>query len=129
MASTIRIKRSGTAGNPSTLGAGELAYSAADASSVSGGDRLYVGFGTETNGNAANHIVIGGEYFTSKLDHTLGALTADSAVLVDSNKKINEFFVDNLGFDGNTISSTDTNGDINVVPNGTGDVFLTADTT
>ena len=129
MASTIRIKRSGTAGNPSTLGAGELAYSAADSASVSGGDRLYVGFGTETNGNAANHIVIGGEYFTSKLDHTLGTLTPDSAVLVDSNKKINEFFVDNLGFDGNTISSTDTNGNINIVPNGTGDVFVTADTT
>jgi len=129
MASTIRIKRSGTAGNPSVLGAGELAYSAADSSSISGGDRLYIGFGTETNGNAANHIVIGGEYFTSKLDHSLGSLTPDSAVLVDSNKKINEFFVDNLGFDGNTISSTDTNGDINVVPNGTGDVFLTADTT
>lgn len=128
MASTIRIKRSGTAGNPSTLGAGELAYSAADASSVSGGDRLYVGFGTETNGNAANHIVIGGEYFTSKLDHTLGALTADSAVLVDSNKKINEFFVDNLGFDGNTISSTDTNGDVNVVANGTGQIYLTGTT-
>jgi hypothetical protein len=120
MASTIRIKRSGVAGNPSTLGAGELAYSAADSSAVQGGDRLYIGFGTETNGNASNHIVIGGEYFTSKLDHALGTLTTDSAVLVDSNKKINEFYVDNLGFDGNTITSTDSNGDINLSPDGAG---------
>ena len=118
--STIRIKRSGVAGNPSTLAAGELAYSAADSSSVAGGDRLYVGFGSETNGNAANHIVIGGEYFTSKLDHALGTLTADSALLVDANKKINELFVDNLKLDGNTLSSTSTNGDIFVSPNGSG---------
>ena len=118
--STIRIKRSGVAGNPSTLAAGELAYSAADAGSVSGGDRLYIGFGSETNGNAANHFVVGGKFFTDQLDHTKGVLTTDSAVLVDANKKINEFFVDDLGFDNNVISTTTANTDLFVTPNGTG---------
>jgi hypothetical protein len=38
------------------------------------------------------------------------------------------FNVDNLRLDGNTISSTDTNGNVVVAPNGTGDVQLDADT-
>src|SRR6056300_1751776 len=110
MASIIRIKRSGSSGNPSTLGAGELAYSALADNGANGGDRLYIGFGTETSGNAANHLVIGGKYFTDKLDHALGTLTADSAILVDSDKKIDNLKVDNLDLNGNTISSTDSNG-------------------
>ena len=36
--------------------------------------------------------------------------------------------VDNLRLDGNTISSTDTNGNVVIAPNGTGDVQLDADT-
>jgi len=36
--------------------------------------------------------------------------------------------VDNLKFDGNTISSTNTNGDINITPNGTGAVVIPAAT-
>lgn len=122
MASIIRIKRSGVSGNPSTLAAGELAYSAADSSAVSGGDRLYVGFGTETNGNAAEHIVIGGKYFTDMLDHAKGTVVADSALVVDANKKISELNVDNVSIDGNTISTTDVDGDLVLDPNGTGRV-------
>ena len=38
------------------------------------------------------------------------------------------FNVDNLRLDGNTISSTDTNGNIVLAPNGTGDVQVDADT-
>ena len=38
------------------------------------------------------------------------------------------FNVDNLRLDGNTLSSTDTNGNVVVAPNGTGDVQLDADT-
>jgi len=118
--SIIRIKRSDVAGNPSTLASGELAYSAADANAVAGGDRLYIGFGSETNGNAVNHFVVGGKFFTDMLDHNKGTLTADSAILVDSNKKINEFFVDDLGFDGNVISTTSTNTDLFLTPDGSG---------
>jgi len=64
MASVVRIKRSSVSGNPSILAAGELAYSALTDTGSNGGDRLYIGIGTETQGNAANHIIIGGKYFT-----------------------------------------------------------------
>jgi hypothetical protein len=124
MASIIRIKRSGTNGNPSTLGAGELAYSALTGTSSNGGDRLYIGIGSETAGDAANHFVIGGKYFTDMLDQTPGTLTASSAILVDSNSKIDNLKVDNLDLNGNTISSTDTNGNIVLDPAGTGYVSI-----
>lgn len=67
MASNIKIKRSETSGNPSILGAGELAYSALADNGSNGGDRLYIGTGTETSGNAVNHVVIGGKYFTDMI--------------------------------------------------------------
>ena len=124
MASIIRIKRSSTAGNPTTLGAGELAYSALTNNDSNGGDRLYIGIGTETAGDAANHIVIGGKYFTDLLDHTRGTLTASSALITDANSKLDNLKVDNLDLNGNTISSTDTNGNITLTPNGTGKLVL-----
>ena len=93
MASIIKIKRSGTSGAPSALRNGEMVYSYADHSVVSGGDRLYIGTGTETAGVAANIEVIGGSYFTDKLDHALGVLTASSALLVDANSKIDNLKV------------------------------------
>jgi hypothetical protein len=126
MASIIRIKRSSVSGNPATLGAGELAYSALTDNGSNGGDRLYIGIGTETSGNAANHFVIGGKYFTDMLDHTPGTLTASSAIIVDASSKINNLNVGNLTLTGstNTISSTDTNGNIVLTPNGTGKTVL-----
>jgi hypothetical protein len=125
MASIIRIKRSSVSGNPATLGAGELAYSALTDNGSNGGDRLYIGIGTETAGNAANHFVIGGKFFTDRLDHTAGTLTASSAIVVDSNKKIDDFYVDNLQLNGNTLSTTNTNGDLLITPNGTGKTVIT----
>lgn len=124
MASIIRIKRSSTNGNPSTLGAGELAYSALSGTVGNGGDRLYIGMGSETSGNAANHVVIGGKYFTDMMDHTPGTLTASSALLVDADSKLDNLKVDNLDFNGNTISSTDANGNIIIDPAGTGYVAV-----
>ena len=126
MASIIRIKRSSVSGNPATLAAGELAYSALVDNGSNGGDRLYVGMGTETAGNAATHVVIGGKYFTDKLDHTPGTLTASSALIVDANSKIDLINVGNLTLTGssNTLSSTDTNGNILIDPNGTGYVQI-----
>jgi hypothetical protein len=124
MASIIRIKRSSTAGNPTTLGAGELAYSALTNNDSNGGDRLYIGIGTETSGDAANHLVIGGKYFTDLLDHTRGTLTASSALITDANSKLDNLKVDNLDLNGNTISSTDANGNITLTPNGTGKLVL-----
>ena len=125
MASIIRIKRSSVSGNPATLGAGELAYSALTDNGSNGGDRLYIGIGIETAGNAANHFVIGGKFFTDRLDHTAGTLTASSAIVVDSNKKIDDFYVDNLQLNGNTLSTTNTNGDLLITPNGTGKTVIT----
>lgn len=126
MASIIKIKRSETSGNPSTLAAGELAYSALADNGSNGGDRLYVGTGTETNGNAVNHVVIGGKFFTDMLDHTKGTLTANSAIIVDADKKIDDLLVDNLQLNGNTISTTDNNGNLTLDPNGTGHIYLDA---
>ncbi len=125
MASIIRIKRSGTAASaPTPLANGELAYSAANGTQANGGDRLYIGFGAETAGNAANTYVIGGKYFTDLLDHVHGTLTADSAIIVDSNKKIDELNIDNITIDANKISSTNTNGNIELDPAGTGYVHV-----
>lgn len=126
MASIIRIKRSSVSGNPATLGAGELAYSALTDNGSNGGDRLYIGIGTETSGNAANHFVIGGKFFTDLLDHTAGTLTASSALIVDASSKINNINVGNITITGstNTVSSTDTNGNIVLTPNGTGKLVL-----
>lgn len=124
MASIIRIKRSEVAGNPSVLAAGELAYSALPDNGSNGGDRLYIGIGTETTGDAVNHYVIGGKFFTDRLDHTAGTLTANSAIVVDGNSKIDNLLVDNLQLNGNTLSTTDTNGNLILAPNGTGLVSI-----
>lgn len=124
MSSTIKIKRSEVAGNPAVLGAGELAYSGLADNGVNGGDRLYVGMGTETAGNAVNHVVIGGKYFTDMLDHTKGVLTANSALLADANKKLDQLLVDNIDINGNSIGATDLNGDLGITGNGSGKVLV-----
>lgn len=123
----LRIKRSTTAGNPALLGEGELAYSAANYNTTAGGGRLYIGIGAETGGDAASHLVIGGQYFTDKLDHAAGTLTENSALIADADKKLDNLKIDNLDFNGNTISSTDVNGNIVLSPNGSG--LISADST
>ena len=119
MASLIKIKRSSGTDAPSSLSAGELAYSYGEGSVANGGDRLY--FGTGLAGEASVQ-VIGGKYFTAMLDHVPGTLTPSSALVVDSNSKLNNLKVDNLDFIGNIISSTNDNGNIVLDPNGTGTV-------
>jgi hypothetical protein len=124
MASIIRIKRSSVSGNPATLGAGELAYSAYGGA---GGNRLYIGMGSETSGNAANHYVIGGTYYTGLVDaSTAGTLTTNqsSIPVLSATGTIDTWKVGNTQLTGNTLSSTDTNGNINITPNGTGKLVL-----
>jgi hypothetical protein len=58
------------------------------------------------------------------LDHVAGTVTASCAAIVDSNSKVDVWNVDNLTLNGNTVSSTDTNGDLNVSPHGSGDLVL-----
>jgi hypothetical protein len=85
MASIIRIKRSEVSGNPAVLGAGELAYSALMDNGSNGGDRLYIGMGTETAGNAVNHVVVGGKYFTDQITAATNNNTASTLVRRDIN--------------------------------------------
>lgn len=113
--STIKIKRSGANGAPGALEAGELAYSFLAGEIANGGDRLYFGTGSAVN-------VIGGKYFTDKLDHALGTLTASSAILVDADSKVNNIKVGNLDLVTNTLSSTNTDGAVVIDPNGNGKV-------
>ena len=84
MAQTIKIKRSTVTATPTTLTAGELAYS--DVS-----DKLFIGAPADSA-----VVAIGGKVYVDMLDHTAGTLTASSAIVVDSNKKINELLVANI---------------------------------
>jgi len=124
MASVIKTKRSASTGAPTALAQGEMAYSFLGGTQSNGGDRLYVGTGTETAGEAANIDVIGGKYFADMLDHVTGTLTASSAILVDASSKIDVLNVDNITLNGNTISTTNTDGDLTLSPNGSGDVII-----
>ena len=96
MSTIIQIKRSSGSSAPSTLKLGELAYTYGTGTQSNLGDRLFIGEGgVDGQGNANNITVIGGEYFTNQLDHAHGTLTATSALLVDSNKAIDEIFIGN----------------------------------
>ena len=121
MATIIKIKRTTGATAPSSLNQGELAYVYDTSQTNNGvggnGYRLFIGDPTSPSNSA---IEIGGEYFTNLLDHSHGVVTANSSVIVDGSKKVDEWNVDNLKLDGNAFTSTNTDGDITITPNGTG---------
>ena len=134
MASIIRIKRSSGTAKPGSLNWGEMAYVTGIGSY--GGtnqykDRVFLGDdGTNVN-------PIAGHYYTSMMEHTPGALAgvtntrnSDGGIvaILDSSRKIDVWNVDNLTLDTNTLSSTDTDGDIIFNPNGSGDVMIPDDT-
>ena len=126
MAAKTRLKILTTANTttaPAILKTGELAYSYEDTSAGQGqaGERMYIGVGAEDgNGVASSTQIIGGKYFTDLLNHSHGSLQASSALITDPNSKLFQLKVDNLDLNGNTISSTDTNGDIIIDPDGSG---------
>ena len=101
MATTIKIKRSTGSTAPSSLSAGELAYTGGSGTYSNSGSRLFVG-----NPADGSNLVIGGKYFTDALDHAPGTLTASSAIVVDANSKIDNLLVDNLQINGNTVTAT-----------------------
>ena len=105
MAQTIKIKRSTSNAAPSgSLSAGELAYSF-------NSSKLFIGDGS-------NNDIIGGELFTNMLDHTAGTLTASSAIIVDSNSKIDQLLIDNMRL-GTTANTIDTSsGTLTIAPAG-----------
>ena len=127
MANLTRIKiltTGATTAAPSNIKTGELAYSYVAGTQANNGDRLYVGTGAEAGGVASAVDIIGGKYFTGLLDHVHGTLTASSALITDSSSKLDRLNVDNLRLDLNTLSSTNTNGDVIVDPNGSGKTVL-----
>src|SRR5210317_1786749 len=117
MSTVIQIKRSSGTSAPATLKLGELAYTYGTGSQGNLGDRLFVGEGgVDVNGDANNITVIGGQYFVYQLDHVQGTLTASSAILIDSNKAIDELFVGNSSSIGGTIKFNEgTNNGTNFV--------------
>jgi hypothetical protein len=122
MATVIKIKKSTGTTAPTALGNGELGYTQGTGSQANGGYRLFVGAGTESGGDADHIDIVGGKYFTDLMDHAHGTLTASSAVIADSNSKVSQMIIDNIDINSNTISTTDTNGDLILSPHGSGDV-------
>ena len=146
MASIIRIKRSSGTSKPSALQWGEYGYVTGIGSF--GGtnqykDRIFLG----DDGTNANPV--GGFFYTSMMEHAAGAIAGQAsantrnqdrgvvAVLAPATNsglggaeslKVDEWNVDNLRLDGNVISSTDTDGDIKLDPNGSGEVHIPDDT-
>ena len=110
----MKILNTGTTTTgPSNLKTGELAYSYVGGTQANNGDRLYIGTGTETNGIAATVDIIGGKYFTGLLDHVHGTTTANSALIVDGNKHVDELNISTLaleasGGSGQTVTSIST---------------------
>ena len=104
MATVIQIKRSANTTAPSTLKLGELAYTYGTGTQGNFGDRMFIGIGgVDGNGDANEIAVIGGQYFSDKLDHVDGTLTASSALIVDSNLAIDTINVGNAASTGGEI--------------------------
>jgi hypothetical protein len=97
MSTVIQIKRSSGTTAPSSLKLGEIAYTYGSGTQGNFGDRLFIGTGgiDVGTGNALFEDIIGGKYFTQKLDHVDGTLTASSAILVDANLAINTINIGN----------------------------------
>ena len=96
MATVIQIKRSAATVAPATLKLGELAYTYGTGAQNNLGDRIFIGEGgVDSNGDANNVSVIGGEYFTNMLDHVNGTLTGSSALTADANLAIDTINVGN----------------------------------
>ena len=118
MASTILIKRSTGTTVPSALEFGELAVTVGAGTQVNRGDRVFVG------DNNSTVQVIGGKYFTDLLDHVHGTLTQNSAVILDSNSKIDRFRVDDVNIDANVVETDTTDTDLIFRANGTGKLVV-----
>ena len=119
MASNILIKRSTGSTAPGSITFGELAITTgANGNQANAGDRLFVG---DNNGAAQ---IVGGRYFMDMLDHVHGTLTADSAAIVDSNSKIDNWLVDDVQINSNFITTSTTDADLIFRANGTGKLVI-----
>jgi len=121
MAQTIRIKRSTSTTTPSTLSAGELAYSG-----KSDSNKLFIGHPDGTTGVVA----IGGQYYTNVIDGAASANTASKLVVRDGSGNFSAGTI-TATLSGNaatatilanarTISGTSFNGSANITLNTSG---------
>ena len=158
MASIIRVKRSTGNEAPSTINYGELAVTIANGTQGNKGGRLFVGDNTNPDPNPiviggkyytdmmqnTPGTVAGGANanagtlsngFIPILDressgHPGGSSSGygEGSAAVANLPRVNQWNVDNLTLDGNTIYSNNTDGDIIFVPNGGGQVIINDDT-
>ena len=131
MASIIRVKRSTGTSAPGSLNFGELGLTVGVGTHGNLGGRIFAG------DNSSNPQVVGGRYFTDllsiepgKVDGQVNPTTGANGFvpILDSARKVDQWNVDNLRLDGNTLSSHDTDGNIIFNPNGTGSVVIVDDT-
>lgn len=145
MASIIKIKRSTGSSLPSTLEWGELAYITGIGSyggSLQYKDRIFAG---DDSGAIRP---VGGHYYASMMEHSPGAIATitnsrnyDGGVVAvlspepntaagvgSTSLKVDQWNVDNLRLDANTLSSTNTDGDIIFDPVGIGSIRIVDDT-
>ncbi len=109
----IKIKRTTGTTAPSSLSAGELAYSGGAGTQGNNGQRLFIG--DPANSNAVT--VIGGNYFSNLMDHAHGTTTASSVLIVDTNKSVSEVRTPALylGTSGNDTLVTATAAELNAL--------------
>ena len=109
----IKIKRTTGTTAPSSLNAGELAFSGGTGTQSNLGSRLFVG--DPANSNAVT--VIGGNYFTNLLDHVHGTTTASSALIVNAAKSTSELRTPALyiGSSGSDTLVTSTAAELNIL--------------
>ena len=131
MASIIRVKRSTGTTAPASLNFGELGLTIGVGTHGNKGGRLFAG------DNSSNPQEVGGRYFTDLLSIAPGLVAGQAnpttaangfVAILDQNRKVDQWNVDNLRLDGNTFSSTDTDGDILLDPNGSGEINIPDDT-
>jgi hypothetical protein len=106
---TVTITATTTAASGAVTVGGNLTVSGAISSSDASTTRTNLGLGTIST-QAANSVDIDG-----------GAI---DAVTIGTNSAVTDLRVDNLKLDANTISSTNTDGNITIDPNGTGNVVV-----
>lgn len=106
---TVTITATTTAASGAVTVGGNLTVSGAISSSDASTTRTNLGLGTIST-QAANSVDIDG-----------GAI---DGVTLGTNSAVTDLRVDNLKLDANTISSTDTNGNITIDPNGSGNVVV-----
>ena len=107
MAQVIKIKRSTSTSAPGSLVAGELAYS-------SDSNKLFIGHPSSEAVTA-----IGGALYVNMLDHSAGTLTASSAIIVDTNSKIDQLKSGNIVVTGSSNTISTSSGNLTIAPAGT----------